>query len=78
MQCGFHEHFGALCHRNDNPHALRAKNWSGSFSCDGALPVSSRFGAEYPQCGAGDEVALKDEGIVDGGMHAQEALGGSS
>jgi hypothetical protein len=40
--------------------------------------VSSGFGAEYPQCGAGDEVALKVEGIVDGGMHAQEALGGSS
>jgi len=42
------------------------------------LPVSSRFGAEYPQCGAGDQVALKVEGIVDGGMHAQETLGGSS
>jgi hypothetical protein len=40
--------------------------------------VSSHFGAEYPQFGAGDEVALNVEGIVGGGMHAQEALGGSS
>jgi hypothetical protein len=41
--------------------------------------VSSPFGAEYPQCGAGDQVALKVEGIVDHGiMHAQETLDGSS
>ena len=40
--------------------------------------MSSRFGAEYPQCGAGDQVALKVEGIMDGGMHAEKALGGSS
>jgi hypothetical protein len=36
------------------------------------------FGSEFSQCGSGDEVALKVEGIVDGGMHAEEALGGSS
>jgi hypothetical protein len=39
--------------------------------------VTSRFGAEDPQYGSGDEVALKIEGIVDGGIHAEEALGGS-
>jgi hypothetical protein len=39
--------------------------------------VSGRFGAEYPQSGSGNQVALKVEGIVDG-MHAEEALGGSS
>jgi hypothetical protein len=74
---GLHEHFGALCHGSDNAHGLRAKNWLGVMRLRQRFPVSSRFGAEYPQCGAGDEVALKVEGIVDVGMHAQEALGGS-
>src|SRR5208282_583340 len=72
------ELLAGLCHGNDNAHALGAKTGRGSCSCDGALPVSSRFGAEYPQCRARDEMALKVEGIVDGGMHAEEALGRSS
>jgi hypothetical protein len=32
------------------------------------------FGSEYPQRGSGDEVALKVEGVVNRGVHAQEAL----
>src|SRR5262249_18526516 len=36
------------------------------------------FGSEDPQCGSRDEVALEVEGAVDGGVHAEEALGGSS
>jgi hypothetical protein len=40
------------------------------------LPLCGSFGAEDPQCGSGDEVALQIE--VDGGVHAEEALGGSS
>jgi hypothetical protein len=37
--------------------------------------VSSRFGAEYPQRGSGDEVALNIEVIVDSGMDVEKALG---
>jgi hypothetical protein len=32
------------------------------------------IGSEFSQRGSADEMALKIEGIVDGGMHAQEAL----
>src|SRR6266852_6196772 len=39
----------------------------------GSPPRLGRSGALI-----GDEMALKTEGIVDGGMHAEEALGGSS
>jgi hypothetical protein len=49
-----------------------------SCRCDGTLPLCSSFGAEDPQCGSGDEVALKVEGVVDRTVHAEEALGGSS
>jgi hypothetical protein len=37
-----------------------------------------RFGSEDPQCGSGDEVALKVAGVVNSGVHAEEALGRSS
>ncbi len=46
--------------------------------CDGILPLRRRFGSEGPQRGSGDEVALKIECVVDGGMDAEEALGRSS
>src|SRR6202140_4732452 len=46
-----------------------------SYCCDGPLPLRRRFGSEGPQRGPGDEVALKIECVVDGGMHAQKALG---
>jgi len=39
---------------------------------------SPRLASEYPQRRSRDEMALKVEVIVDGGMHAQKALGGSS
>jgi hypothetical protein len=42
------------------------------------LPLCGSFGSEDPQSGSGDEVALKVEVVVDGGVHAEEALGGSS
>jgi hypothetical protein len=32
------------------------------------------IGSEFPQGGSGDEMTLKIESIVDGGMHAEEAL----
>jgi hypothetical protein len=34
-----------------------------------------RLGPEKPKGAAGDEVALKVEGVVDGGMSGQEPLG---
>jgi hypothetical protein len=37
-----------------------------------------RFGSENPQRRPGDEMALIAERIVDGGVHAEEALGGYS
>jgi len=45
---------------------------------DGRLPLRRRFGSEGPQRGPGDEVALKIERVVDGGMDTEEALRGSS
>jgi hypothetical protein len=42
------------------------------------LPLGGNFGSEDPQCGSRDEVALKIEGVVNGGVHAEEALRGSS
>ena len=67
-----------LCHGNSIEHALRAKARQASCRCDGILPLCGSFGPEDPQCGSGDEVALKVEGIVNRTVHADEALGGSS
>jgi hypothetical protein len=39
------------------------------------LPFCSSFGSEDAQGGSGDEVALKVEGVVNGTVHAEEALG---
>jgi hypothetical protein len=57
---------------------LKAKTCQASCRYDSTLPLYGSFGSEFPQCGSGDEVALKVEGIVNGGVHAKEALGGSS
>jgi hypothetical protein len=45
---------------------------------DGRLPSRRRFGSKGPQRRPGDEVALKIECVVDGGMDAEEALGRAS
>jgi hypothetical protein len=42
------------------------------------LPSARRLGSKNPERRPRDEVALKVEVIVDGGMHAEEALGGRS
>ena len=47
-------------------------------SCDCGLPLYSGLSSEATQGGSGDQVALKVEGVVNGGVHAEEALGGSS
>src|SRR6516164_4675202 len=49
-----------------------------SRHCNGVFPLARRFGSENPERRSRDEMALKVEVIVDGGMHAQKALGGSS
>jgi hypothetical protein len=67
-----------LCHGNSIEHALRAKPHYASCRCDGFLPLCSSFGSEDPQCGSGDEVALKVEGVVNRAVHADELLSGSS
>ena len=41
-------------------------------------PFARRLGSEDPQRRSRDEMALKVEGVVDRGMHAEEALGRSS
>ena len=48
-----------------------------SCRCDGILPLCSSFGSEDPQCGSGDQMALKVEGVVNCAVHAEETLGGS-
>ena len=69
---------GGLCHGNLIEHASRAKLARASCRCDGILPVCGRSGSEDPQCGSGDEMALKVEGVVNRTVHAEKALGGSS
>src|SRR5205085_12310859 len=69
---------GGALSRQSIEHALRAKTRHASCRCDGILPLCGRFGSEDPQCGSGDEVALKVEGAVNRTVQAQEALGGSS
>jgi len=42
---------------------------------NGDLPMRCRVGTEYAERRAGDQMALKVEGVVDGGVNAEEALG---
>jgi hypothetical protein len=44
---------------------LKVKTCQASCRCDSTLPLYGSFGSEFPQCGSGDEVALKVEGIVN-------------
>jgi DDE domain len=67
-----------LCHGNSMERASRAKSGHASRRCDRIAPLRSSFGSKDPQCGSGDEVALKVEGVVNRAVHAEEALGGSS
>src|SRR5471032_938257 len=66
-----------LCHVNERGPRAGGGN-SGSCGGDGSLPLRRRFGSKGPQRRSGDEVALKIECVVDGGMDAEEALGRAS
>jgi len=69
---------GRHCHGNSIEHAVRAEVRHASCRCDGTSPLCGSFGSEDPQCGSGDQMALKVESVVNGGVHAEKALGGSS
>jgi hypothetical protein len=56
---------------SDNGKSAQDAGATASCHCAGLRP-------EDPQCGSGDEVALKVEGVVNRTVQAQEALGGSS
>jgi len=64
-----------FCHGNANEHDKRGKTRQASCRCDGTSPLCGSFCSEDPQCGSGDEVALQVEGVVDWGVHSEEALG---
>jgi hypothetical protein len=46
-----------------------------SFMLPWQLPIGVRFGSEGPQRATGDQMRLNVEGVMDGGMGGQEALG---
>jgi hypothetical protein len=48
-----------------------------SRGCESIFPLLSGIASKFPQGGSGGEL-MEIEGIVDGGMHAEEVLGGSS
>ena len=54
-----------------------SQNWPSSCGCDSAFPLRGSIASEFSQRGSGNEMALKIEGIVDGGMHTQEAVRGA-
>jgi hypothetical protein len=60
----------AALSRQSIEHALRAKTRRASYRCAGILPLCDSFGSEDSQCGSGDEVALKVEGVVNRTVHA--------
>src|SRR5262249_5268168 len=66
-----------LCHGNE-----RWPDGSGliqsSCCCDSVLPLRRCLGSEDLQGRPGDEMALKVERVVDGGMHIEKALGRAS
>jgi hypothetical protein len=46
-----------------------------SCCCDSIVPLRRRLGSKDPQGRSGDEVALKVECVMDGGVHIEKALG---
>ena len=54
-----------------------ARPGQSSRRCNGVLPLRCRFGSEDPQRRSGDEVPLKVEIVVNGGVHAEKVLGRS-
>jgi hypothetical protein len=56
-----------------------ARKQDGRSHCRDCIPpFARRFGSKDPQHRSRDEMALKVEGVVDRGMHAEEALGRSN
>jgi hypothetical protein len=66
---------GGLCHGNDR-WAREGRGLSlTSCCCDSIVPLRRRVGSKDPQGRSGDEVALKVECVMDGGVHIEKALG---
>src|SRR4029077_18078409 len=57
---------------------IESQSRQASCRCNSTLPLCGSFGSEDPQRRSRNEMALKVEGVVDGGMHAEKALGRSS
>jgi hypothetical protein len=66
-----------LCHGNERRLGRGARPSQSSRRCNGVLPLRCRFGSEDPQRQSGDEVPLKVEIVVNGGVHAEKVLGRS-
>jgi len=64
-----------LCHGNERG-IERGQGLIRSHAAATASNHRCRFGSEDPQRRPGDEMRLVVERIVDGGVHAEEALGG--
>jgi hypothetical protein len=63
--------------RQRAPARERTRSGSSSPCRYGVLPLRCGFGSEGPQRRPRDQMTLKVEIVVDGGMHAQKALGRS-
>jgi hypothetical protein len=48
--------------------------WYRSCGCGHLPPLLHRFGAELTKRAAGDQMALRVEGVVNGGMGGQKSL----
>ena len=67
-----------LCHGNER-WAREGRGLSlTSCCCDSIVPLRRRLGSKDPQGRSGDEVALKVECVMDGGVHIEKALGRAS
>ena len=63
-----------LCHGNLLGDAGRVNQGGRSRSRGRDVPIVSSVCPEQAQRAAGEKVALEREGVVNGGMHAEEAL----
>jgi hypothetical protein len=60
--------------RQREPARIERQIRQASCRCDSTSPLCGSFSSEDPQCASGDEVALRVEGFVNRGVHAEEAL----
>jgi hypothetical protein len=61
-----------FCHGSGRRLGRGARPGQTSGRCDGVLPLRCRFASEDPQRRSGDQVALKVEIVVNGGVHDEK------